>query len=117
MQVANSKAITSPDVRSKRWDDARLLTAHATPIAKLVDRHCDILHQFARAAINALEHNLYESTNRLAGPIVSGEMNLVSKGSTDRPSTAAAITAIDINASPDRDCLDGSVVRHPCQSR
>ncbi|UVK48532.1 hypothetical protein BPNPMPFG_007920 (plasmid) [Mesorhizobium sp. AR07] len=77
----------------KRRDDARLLTAYTTPIAKLVDRHCDILIQFARAAINAFEHNLYESTNRLAGPIVSDEMNLVSK-STDRPGTAAAIMAI-----------------------
>ncbi len=41
----------------KRWDDARLLTAYTMPIPKLVDRHCDIPLQLARAAINALEHN------------------------------------------------------------
>lgn len=51
--------------------------------------------QRARASIIALalQHNLCESVNRLAGTIVSGEMNLVSKGSADMPGTAAAFTA------------------------
>ncbi|RWA57988.1 3-methyl-2-oxobutanoate hydroxymethyltransferase [Mesorhizobium sp.] len=42
--VANTKAITPPDIRSRKGGTSLVcLTAYTTPIAKLVDRHCDIV--------------------------------------------------------------------------
>lgn len=42
--VANIKAITPPDIRSRKGGTPLVcLTAYTTPIAKLVDRHCDIV--------------------------------------------------------------------------
>ncbi|TGV11317.1 3-methyl-2-oxobutanoate hydroxymethyltransferase [Mesorhizobium sp. M8A.F.Ca.ET.173.01.1.1] len=42
--VANTKAITPPDIRSRKGGTSLVcLTAYTTPIAELVDRHCDIV--------------------------------------------------------------------------
>ncbi|TIN69344.1 MAG: 3-methyl-2-oxobutanoate hydroxymethyltransferase [Mesorhizobium sp.] len=42
--VANTKAITPPDIRSRKGGTPLVcLTAYTTPIAKLVDQHCDIV--------------------------------------------------------------------------
>ncbi|UVK48181.1 3-methyl-2-oxobutanoate hydroxymethyltransferase (plasmid) [Mesorhizobium sp. AR07] len=42
--VANIKAITPPDIRSRKGGTPLVcLTAYTTPVAKLVDRHCDIV--------------------------------------------------------------------------
>ncbi|WP_192178670.1 3-methyl-2-oxobutanoate hydroxymethyltransferase [Mesorhizobium amorphae] len=42
--VANTKAITPPDIRSRKGGTPLVcLTGYTTPIAKLVDRHCDIV--------------------------------------------------------------------------
>lgn len=42
--VANIKAITPPDIRSRKGGTPLVcLTAYTTPIAKLVDQHCDIV--------------------------------------------------------------------------
>ncbi|BAV52532.1 3-methyl-2-oxobutanoatehydroxymethyltransferase (plasmid) [Mesorhizobium loti] len=42
--VANTRAITPPDIRSRKGGTPLVcLTAYTTPIAKLVDRHCDIV--------------------------------------------------------------------------
>ncbi|BCH05350.1 3-methyl-2-oxobutanoate hydroxymethyltransferase (plasmid) [Mesorhizobium sp. 131-2-5] len=42
--VANTKAITPPDIRSRKSGTPLVcLTAYTTPIAKRVDRHCDIV--------------------------------------------------------------------------
>ncbi|BCG83360.1 3-methyl-2-oxobutanoate hydroxymethyltransferase [Mesorhizobium sp. 113-3-3] len=42
--VATTKAITPPDIRTRKGGTPLVcLTAYTTPIAKLVDRHCDIV--------------------------------------------------------------------------
>lgn len=42
--VAKAKAITPPDIRLRKGGTPLVcLTAYTTPIAKLVDRHCDIV--------------------------------------------------------------------------
>lgn len=42
--VANTRAIAPPDIRSRKGGTPLVcLTAYATPIAKLIDRHCDIV--------------------------------------------------------------------------
>ncbi|MFK0690908.1 3-methyl-2-oxobutanoate hydroxymethyltransferase [Mesorhizobium sp. IMUNJ 23033] len=42
--VADTKAITPPDIRLRKGGTPLVcLTAYTTPIAKLVDRHCDIV--------------------------------------------------------------------------
>ncbi|TIU13417.1 MAG: 3-methyl-2-oxobutanoate hydroxymethyltransferase, partial [Mesorhizobium sp.] len=42
--VANTKAITPPDIRPRKGGTPLVcLTAYTTPIAKLVNQHCDIV--------------------------------------------------------------------------
>ncbi len=42
--VANTKAITSPDIRSRKAGTPLVcLTAYTTPVARLVDSHCDVV--------------------------------------------------------------------------